>query len=168
MDRTEAEADIAHLIRSYVALIEEPEPRGLELLRGLRGALARLYPSLIGLPSRGPAMTSRTRGSASDDLRVELGLIARLPPDLYWSALRPLTWDTVGDRGARDLAQTLVDVWSWLKPHLVNFENGGPGTAFLYMLGVDMPETCRPLLEALTILQEAVTDLDAYGREWGS
>ena len=153
--------DVAQLMGQYVSLIGAEEPRGLALLHELRTVLARLYAALVELPARGGSVTHRVRGSEPDEVRVELELIARLPTGLYWSALRPLTWETVGDRGASHLAEVLVDVWSWVKPGL-----GRPGLAFSYELESDMSLICRPLLEALTILQEVVTDLEAYRRTW--
>jgi hypothetical protein len=148
-------------MRLYVSLIEAEEPRGLALLREFRTVLARLYATLVEFPAQGPSMTTHTRGSAPDVAHVESELIGRLPTGLYWSALRPLTWDTVGDRGVRDLAEALVDVWSWVKPMVDVSE-----AAFLNGLEFDMSDICRPLLVGLTILQELVIDLDAYRREW--
>jgi hypothetical protein len=98
---------------------------GLAFLRDLRGTLADMYAVMVKLPAEGISPSSgRWQPEPAEDPAF-VRLLERLPADLYWSALRPLTWETVGDRGARDLAGPLIfvvrtsrDLWETAKADL--------------------------------------------------
>jgi hypothetical protein len=81
-------------------------------------------------------------------------LIQRLPTELYWSALRPLTWKTVADTGVQLVADALLQI----RQELVL--NGRPIPPS--MLRDEVPTLGGPILAVLTILQELVSDLEAY------
>ncbi len=163
MDRPEAPLGIVELARRYVALTQGVEPRGLELLRQLREVLADLYAALVKLPGLGiePAPTTGILAVTPDDAPVQSGLAARIPPGLYWSSLLPLTWETVGDRGVQQLAENLTDIRHRLRTSLES-RDGGHHQHSLLALQLEVPDLCRSILEALTILHEVVTDLEAY------
>jgi hypothetical protein len=164
MRPTNSDADLASILRRYVSLIDEDDSVGLAFLRDLRGTLADMYAVMVKLPAEGISPSSgRWQPEPAEDPAF-VRLLERLPADLYWSALRPLTWETVGDRGARDLAGPLIDVvrtsrdlWVTAQADLEKSMNVLPLAA-----AFQFEELGRPILEALTILQEVVTDLDAY------
>jgi hypothetical protein len=162
---TEPDIELASTLRRYVSLIETTDSRGLSLLRDLRETLADMYAVMVRLPGPGTSASMGARwGPDPDEDPAFGGLVARLPDDLYWSALRPLTWETVGDRGARELAGLLIDVvrpsrklWARAVADRQKSMNVLPLAA-----ADEFEDLGRPILEALTILQEVVTDLDAY------
>jgi hypothetical protein len=162
---TSSDADLASILRRYVSLIDEDDSVGLVFLRDLRETLADMYAVMVKLPAEGisPSSGMRWQPDPAEDPAFAR-LLERLPAALYWSALRPLTWETVGDQGVRDLAGPLIDVvrtsrdlWETAKADLEKSMSVLPHVA-----AFEFEDVGRPILEALTILQEVVTDLDAY------
>lgn len=161
-DDSQVDAGLAALVGRCVDLIQGEEPQGLHLLRQLREVFTDLYAALIKLPGLGiyPARTSRVRPTDSHE-REESGirnqLIQRLPSELYWSALRPLTWETVADTGVQVIADALLDL---RRQMLLDARPIPPS-----LLRDEVPELGGPILAVLTILQEVVSDLEAYGKD---
>jgi hypothetical protein len=153
------DAVLAALVGRCLDLIQGGEPQDLHLLRQLREALTDLYAALIKLPGLGiyPAMTSRVPPTDSQKRResgIRNQLIQRLPSGLYWSALRPLTWETVADTGVQGIADALLDL---RRQMLLDARPIPPS-----LLRDEVPELGGPILAVLTILQEVVSDLEAY------
>ena len=128
-------------------------------MRKLRSSLADLYAFIANLPALGvfPSSTSSATKPPSEREVRRIGdqLIVRLPANLYWSALLPLTWETVGSKGVQELADALLEVRRGL------VENT---TAFL--LELELPIIGRQVLNILAILHEVVSDLEAYDIAW--
>ncbi len=157
-DDRQVDAVLAALIERCLELIQGREPRGLELIRELRQAFTDLYASLIRLPGLGiyPAMTWLPEPDFPESEEFRSQLIQRLPTGLYWSALRPLTWETVGDTGVQLVANTLVG----LRQELMFNARPKPPS----LLRDEVPSLGGLILAVLTILQELVSDLEAYAR----
>ena len=159
-DDGHVDAVLAARVQRCLDLIEGEEPEGLDLLRQLRLAFTDLYAALIKLPGMGiyPAMTwlPRTDSQRRDETVTRNQLIQRLPVELYWSALGPLTWETVGDAGVQVVADGLLHLHGELRP------NERPIRPSI--LQDEVPTLGGPILALLTILQELVSDLEAYER----
>ena len=164
-DRTGAAAiDLLNAVDKYLALIDAQESEGLSLLQGLRIALAEVYVALIRLPGAGIYAADDVGGipeqSLTDsDRAARVRLAKRLPLYLYWSALRPLTWDTVDGAGSALLITHLVELRHELRAYQ---EIGVQPSQVARLLQREQPTVGRAVLEPLTILQELVSDLEAY------
>jgi hypothetical protein len=149
----EVDAALAALVVRCRELIESKEPQGLALMRALREALTDLYAALIRLPGLGihPAMTwlPATDFPSREETDIRNQLIQRLPIGLYWSALRPLKWETVADTGVKLVADALLSLRR---------------EVMLGGLRDEVPALGGPILALLTILQELVSDLEAYDK----
>jgi hypothetical protein len=157
-DERQIDAVLAALVERCLELIRGDEPRGLDLIRELRKALADLYADLIRLPALGiyPAMTWLPGPDFPEREEMRSLLIQRLPAGLYWSALRPLTWETVGDTGGGLVADALLGLRQEL---MLNSLPKAPS-----LLRDEVPSLGGPILAVLTILQELASDLEAYER----
>jgi len=158
-DKAQVDATLRALVERCLALIQNEEPQHLDLLTQLREALTDLYAALIKLPCLGiyAAQNSPfppTDSQRREDSGIRKQLIQRLPPDLYWSDLRPLTWETVGDRGVQLVADELLD----LRRDLMLDQRPKPPS----LLRDEVPVLGGPILGVLTILQELVSDLEKY------
>jgi hypothetical protein len=161
-DDRQTDAVLAALVGRCLDLIQGAEPQGLHLLRQLREAFTDLYAALIKLPGLGiyPALTIRvppTDSQEDEEGGIRNQLIQRLPSELYWSALRPLTWETVADAGVKAIADALLDL---RRQMLLDARPIPPS-----LLRDESPELGGPILAVLTILQEVVSDLEAYAKD---
>jgi hypothetical protein len=157
--KAQVDATLTALVERCLALIQNDEPQNLDLLTQLREALTDLYAALIKLPSLGIYAAQNSPFPPTDPQRhedsgIRKQLIQRLPPDLYWSDLRPLTWETVGDRGVQLVADQLLD----LRRDLMLRQRPKPPS----LLRDEAPVLGGPILRVITILQELVSDLEKY------
>jgi hypothetical protein len=87
-------------------------------------------------------------------------LLRRLPRELYWSALLPLTYETVEDRGVRQLSEDLADIHSWLENGLRLQRTGGTSQELLRWWGSWETDWGNTAVRTLTVLHEVIVDLD--------
>jgi hypothetical protein len=168
-DRDDTTRATANLVRLFVDLVEGDEPRGLDLLRGLRSALAHIYAAVLRLPEADPTDSMAPWVCVPDADFEDLGrsaLRGRIPPELYWSALLPMTWETVGDSGVIRLTNLLAEVYSHLKLTVLRFDRGARDDQLVDEWIAGLIIWGRPILQTLVILQEVVTDLESYERAW--
>ncbi len=142
---------LASWVELYLSLVKEDEPRGLALLRAMRQAVADLYAAMVGLRGSGdaPALRSREPASAEREVDIHSRLLARLPRELYWSALLPLTWKSVGDVGNQQLAERLLDIFRDLMTIPITPDAGADPASVIYRLQFDLIVFGRPMLEVL-------------------
>lgn len=167
-DAREQAAATAALVRAFVDLVEGEEPRGLDLLKRFRLVLADTYAAMLRLPPCGvaPARTVPLSSEDPDALEAKAtdALKGRLPPELYWSALLPLTWASVGAVGVERLSAMLAESYSRLKGSVVEFDLGATPAEMFDSWETALIFFARPLLQALAVLHEVVTDLEMYER----
>jgi len=133
------------------------------MLRRLREVLADLYAMGPRLPDYAPfAAPVREFVSLADDRWLEIfnDLVRRLPRPLYWSALLPLTYETVGDRGARQLAEDLADIYRNLENGFRLQRAGGTAQELLQWWGSWETDWGRTVVRTIGILHEVIVDLD--------
>jgi hypothetical protein len=102
------------VVRRFISTVEDRSISGLDLLRQLRVDLADLC--AVGVhcefggavaPGGYPRLDFDTEAFAETEFQT---LATRIPPEIYrWSALLPLTWESVGDVGVRRLAGDLSE-----------------------------------------------------------
>jgi hypothetical protein len=136
------------------------------MLRQCELALADLYPLVVRVPSlgRSPAMTTPEgidQSPIPNEGDLESTVAGRLPQDLYWAALRPLTWEDVANTGTTRMAHALVSIGRVLTPILWEAATAS-SNSLLYAFSLDKDDLAQLTLAALTILHEVVTDLEAY------
>jgi hypothetical protein len=148
----------------YISLLKDQDPREFELLAQCQVALADLYALLVRVPDLGMslAMTSPVDPlPLPDEGDIEPHVAGRLPAELYWSALRPLTWETVGDVGLKQLALSLVGIWRVLNRIAPTSATDSPDCV-LHRFALEKDDLVQLTLDALTVLHEVVTDHEAY------
>ena len=108
----------AGLARNWVEIIEG-DVQGLELLIALRHAMTLLYAAGLQLPEKPeqkPADRRVRLTPGAKQAEVVASLEARLPPEMYWSALLPLTYLTVGKVGVTQFADELREIYTNVEP----------------------------------------------------
>jgi hypothetical protein len=163
----EAVSTFARLVARYVDVIDGTVA-DLSLCRELRSALADLYAAAIHAeePTHVPPhsidlVTQERRNS------IELSLSTRLPSDLYWTALLPETYLTVGDLGIKTIAEDLQEVYSSLQPGLTLFASARARTELKdWWFGAWEVSWGSSAARCIDILHEVINDLsiNLYGR----
>ncbi len=150
------------LVRSYVGVLDG-DVRGLGLLRDLRTALTDLYAAAIHVSPAPPRSGDGSIHLLEDSRRVEIeaSLQRRLPPEMYWSALLPLTYKTVGNAGVKQLAEDLVEVCGWLAPGLRLLETASPTSQLEdWWFGTWDVSWGITSIRCISILHEVINDLE--------
>jgi len=158
-----AVATFAPLARRYVEIVSNQNLEGLPLLRQLREVLADLYAMGPRLPDHAPFDDSlRTFETLPTDRwqQVFNDLASRLPKELYWSALLPLTYVTVGDRGVRELSEDLSDIYMSLENGFRLQRAGGTPQELLRWWGSWETGWGSSAIRTLRVLHEVIVDLD--------
>src|SRR5437667_2390112 len=93
-------------------------------------------------------------------------LLRRLPRELYWSALLPLTYETVGDQGVRLLSEDLADIYCSLENGLRLQRTGGLLRSCCGGGGRGKPDGAIPLYEQLGSLPRS--SLSLFRRSFGN
>jgi hypothetical protein len=160
--------EFASAVREFVDVIEG-DVAGLQLLRDLRRGLADLYAAALRLPEppRGKRagqnieLVTESKGAA-----IMTSLEMRLPKKMYWSALLPLTYETVGDFGVNELADEVREIYGWLVPGLALMERNGPRAEVEDWWANWEVSWGWPGVRCMAILHEVITDLEMniYGR----
>ena len=104
----------AVVARGFRQVIEDPALERVDLLRMLRVTMADLYATALRMPGRPPRTgVPRQFSLLPSDLWVAIRdeLMRRLPHEMYWTALLPLTYETVADVGTRQMAEDLSDIY---------------------------------------------------------
>lgn len=160
--------DVIGCIERYVAAVEDTSLAGIPLLRRLRVDLADLI--CVGLhygydgQTRGeyPRITFDTEDAANS---VFDNLTKRLPPEIYWSDLLPLTWETVGDSGVRRLSGLISEADGHAKFAMLLWEATDDDPVRRYDWSNTFSIFIAPrAIRALAILHEVVEDLEMYAR----
>ena len=90
-------------------------------------------------------------------------LARRLPPQLYWSDLLPLTWETVGDAGVRQLATLVSEAYGHAKFASLLWSATDDDATRRYDWDSTFGIFIAPrALRALAITHEVVRDLEMY------
>lgn len=110
--------DVIQGVERFVSAVEDVSLAGVPLLRRLRVDLADLIYLGLHYDYAGQARGEYPRiifdtEDAGEAVFDELA--RRLPPQLYWSDLLPLTWETVGDAGVRQLATLVSEAYGHAK-----------------------------------------------------
>lgn len=151
------------LARRYVRIVSNQHLDGLGLLRELREVLADLYAIGPRLPDHAPYDDQlRPFETLPEDRwgQVFNDLARRLPTELYWSALLPLTYETVGDRGVRDLSEDLSDMYMTLENGFQLQRAGGTPGELLRWWGSWETNWGGTAVRTLGVLHEVIVDLD--------
>ena len=77
-----------------------------------------------------------------------------------WSALLPLTYETVEDQGVRQLSEDLADIYSWLENGLRLQRIGGTSQDLLQWWGSWETDWGYAALRTLSVIHEVIVDLD--------
>jgi len=145
--------NLGDLVRRFVAVIDG-DLAGLELLRELRVALADMYaagPRLPELPSMCPPEGHVEPVTESKQAALVASVESRLPREMYWSGLLPLTYLTVGDAGVKQFADDLREIYFWLAPGFGrNHATVGDWQSYWGM----------PTVRCLAVLHEVIGDLE--------
>jgi Domain of unknown function (DUF5063) len=159
----------APLVRLYADVIDGATS-DLALCKEIRAALTYLYAAAVHAPDPGPATPGRgTIELVPESKRfdVEAALESRLPQGMYWSALLPLDYLTVGDLGVKTIAEQLQDIYSGLVPGLALFKTAGATPELKdWWFGSWEVSWGPPAVRCMGILHEVITDLtmNLYGR----
>jgi hypothetical protein len=161
-------AAFAPLATRYVEMVQNQDLVGLPLLKELRQVLADLYAMGPRLPDHAPFHDlMRQFVTLPEDKWQEIfsDLMSRLPRELYWSALLPLTYETVGDRGVRELSVDLADIYSWLENGFRLQRTGGTSQELLRWWSSWETTWGSTAVRTLRVLHEVIVDLDmkVYG-----
>jgi uncharacterized protein DUF5063 len=147
----------------YVEIVQNQDLAGLPLLKELRQVLADLYAMGTRLPDHAPFRDSMPEFETlpeDDWQQIFNDLLRRLPRELYWSALLPLTYETVEDRGVRQLSEDLADMYSWLENGFRLQRAGGTSQELLRMWGSWETSWGSTAVRTLRVLHEVIVDLD--------
>jgi hypothetical protein len=157
----------ASLARRWVEIIEG-DLKGLELLIALRQAMTLLYAAGLQLPE-GPEKEPTNRRvrltPEAKQAEVVASLDARLPPEMYWSALLPLTYLTVGNTGVTQFADDQREIYTLLEPGLELFDDSGITVELVDWWSDGDYSWGPPTIRCVHILHEVITDLrmNLYG-----
>lgn len=168
-DPSDAVRTFAPLVRQYADVIDGATS-DLSLCKEIRSALTDLYAAAIHAPDPSPVTAGRGTIElvpASKRSEIEAALVSRLPREMYWSALLPRDYLTVGDLGVNTMAEYLQDIYSWLVPGLVLFDIAGATPELKdWWFGSWEVNWGRSAVRCMDILHEVITDLtmNLYGR----
>lgn len=159
------------LVRQWIGIIRG-DMSGLELLLALRRAMTLLYAAGLQLPEapEGKATERQLRLTPEPErAEVVASLEARLPHEMYWSALLPLTYLTVGNAGVVQFADNLGDIYADLEPGLKLFDDSGITDELVDWWSDSDYSWGPPTIRCLPILHEVITDLrmNLYGNTPG-
>jgi Domain of unknown function (DUF5063) len=160
---TSAVAAFAPVAGRYVEIVQNKELVGLPLLKELRQVLADLYAMGPRLPDHAPFHDQMRHFETLPEggwQQIFNDLLRRLPRELYWSALLPLTYETVEDRGVRQLSEDLADIYSLLENGLRLQRTGGTSEELLRWWGSWETGWGSTAVRTLRVLHEVVIDLD--------
>ncbi len=157
----------AGLARRWVEIIDG-DMLGLGLLIALRQAMTLLYGAGLQLPERPRQKPTDRRVRLTPEARqaeVVASLEARLPPEMYWSALLPLTYLTVGNAGVTQFADELREIYTELAPGLELFDDSGITTELVDWWSDGDYSWGPPTIRCIQILREVIVDLrmNLYG-----
>jgi len=158
-----AVAAFAPLASRYIAIVQNPELIGLPLLKELRQTIADLYAMAPRLPDHAPFHDPmRQFETLPEDgwQQIFNDLLRRLPSELYWSALLPLTYKNVEDQGVRQLSEDLADIYSWLENGFRLQRVGGTSQDLLEWWGSWETDWGYAAVRTLSVLHEVIVDLD--------
>ena len=158
-----AVAAFVPLASRYVLIVQNQDLVGLPLLKELRQVLADLYAMGPRLPDHAPFHDPMRQFETLPEggwQQIFNDLLRRLPRELYWSALLPLTYETVEDRGVRQLSEDLADIHSWLENGLRLQRNGGTSQELLRWWGSWETDWGNTAVRTLRVLHEVIVDLD--------
>jgi hypothetical protein len=158
-----AVAAFVPLASRYIAIVQNQELIGLPLLKELRQAIADLYAMAPRLPDHAPFHDPmRVFETLPEDgwQQIFNDLLRRLPRELYWSALLPLTYENVEDQGVRHLSEDLADIYSWLENGFRLQRVGGTSQDLLEWWGSWETDWGYAALRTLSVLHEVIVDLD--------
>ena len=156
-------------VRMFIATVDDRSLDGLELLRRLRVDLADLcalgtHYEFSGdiAPGGYPRLGFDTDGFAATAFDA---LVQRIPPEIYWSDLLPLTWETVGDVGVRMLAAQLSEAVAHAKYASLIWEASDDDELRRYAWDTEFGIFIAPrALSAWRWIHEVVRDLELYAR----
>jgi Domain of unknown function (DUF5063) len=165
---TAAVAAFVPLAGRYIEIVQNQELVGLPLLKELRQVLADLYAMGPRLPDHAPFHDQmRHFETLPEDAwqRIFKDLVRRLPGELYWSALLPLTYETVKDQGVRQLSEDLADIYRWFEDGFRLRRGGGTSQELLRWWGDWETSWGGTAIRTLRILHEVIVDLEmkVYG-----
>ena len=158
-----AVATFVPLASRYVEIVQNQDLAGLPLLKELRQILADLYAMGPRLPDHAPFHDQMRQFETlpEDGWQQIFGdLLRRLPSELYWSALLPLTYETVGDRGVRQLSEDLADIYGELENGLRLKRAGGTSQELLRWWSSWETDWGATAIRTLRVLHEVISDLD--------
>jgi hypothetical protein len=161
----------AGLARRWVEIIDGAM-KGLELLIALRQAMTLLYAAGLQLPEAPAREPTNRRIRLTPEARqaeVVAALEARLPHEMYWSALLPLTYLTVGNTGVTQFADDLREIYTLLEPGLELFDDSGITTEVVDSWSNGDYSWGPPTIRCVHILHEVINDLrmNLYGNTPG-
>lgn len=149
--------------------VVEGRTADLSLCRELRSVLTDLYAAAVHAPELAPTKGQNiplVEHAARDE--IEASLRQRLPREMYWTALLPATYETVGDLGVNTMADFLQEIYGWLVPGLSLFEREGPApeVAAWWFSGWEV-HWGSAAVRCIAILHEVIDDLaiNLYGRQ---
>jgi hypothetical protein len=151
----------AGLARRWVEIIDG-DIQGLELLVALRRAMTLLYAGGLQLPERPEQKPTDRRVRLTPEAKqaeVVASLEARLPPEMYWSTLLPLTYLTVGNAGVMQFADELREIYANVEPGLELFDDSGITTELVDWWSDSDYSWGPPTIRCIHILHEVIVDL---------
>ena len=162
-------AEFTSLVIALKADVEDGSLAGLDLLRRLRSDLADLYAIGPRLPrdrARDRPLPHFELGTQEAWAATKDGLVQRLPSQLYWTALLPRTYLTVGETGTQQLAAEVTDVLEYLEDGLRLEVAGTPRNQLDWWSGSWEVSWGGITIRVLTVLHEVINDLEGniYGR----
>ncbi len=134
----------------------------------LRQAMTLLYAAGLQLPERPEQKPTDRRVRLTPEAKqaeVEASLEARLPPEMYWSALLPLTYLTVGNSGVVQFVDELREIYTNVEPGLELFDDSGITTELVNWWSDGDYSWGPPTIRCIQILHEVIIDLrmNLYG-----
>ena len=158
--------DVTQGVERFVSDVEDLPLAGVPLLLRLRVALADLIYLGLHYDSAGQARGEYPRITFDNEDAAEAvydELVRRLPSQIYWSDLLPLTWETVDDACVRQLATLVSDAYGHAKFASLLWRATDDDATRRYDWDSTFGIFIAPrALRALAITHEVVCDLEMY------